>query len=138
MAGIITMQKMRYINSLSRVSKIKTSKCFIYNNVIIFAVPKAFLSKAIGPGAKNIKTLNEIFGKRVRVVVEPKGKQDLEKFVKSIVEPVQFNSIEEKNNEFVLTAGSRNKAALIGRNKRRLIELSQILEDVFGKGMKIV
>jgi len=138
MAGIITMQKMRYINSLSRVSKINTSKCFTYNNVIIFAVPKFALAKALGPGAKNIKKLNEIFGKRVRIVAEPKGKQDVEKFVKSVVEPVQFNSIEENENEFVLTAGSNNKAALIGRNKRRLIELNQILEDFFGKGLRIV
>jgi hypothetical protein len=38
----------------------------------------------------------------------------------------------------VLTAGSRNKAALIGRNRRRMIELNKILEDNFGKELKIV
>ncbi len=138
MAGTITMQKMRYLNSLNRISKVRTSRCFVYNNVIIFAVPKAFVSKAIGAGAKNIKEMQETFGKRVKIIVESSGNEDAERFVKDIVSPVELKSLEEKESEFVLTAGSRNKAALIGRNKRRLIELSQIMEDNFGKPLRIV
>lgn len=138
MAGIITMQKMRYINSLNRVSSVRTSRCFVYNNVIIFAVPKMLMSKAIGAGARNIRMLQEIFGKRVKIILEPRGKEDAEKFVRDIVSPVQFKSLEEKEDEFILNAGSQSKAALIGRNKRRLIELSQIMVDSFGKGLKII
>lgn len=136
--AIITMQKMRYINSLNQVSRVRTSRCFVYNNIIFFAVHKDFVAKAIGSGAKNIKILQEIFGKRVRVIVEPSGKEDAEKFVQAIVEPVQFKSLEEKEESFVLSAGSRNKAALIGRNKRRLQELNQIMIDNFGKGVRII
>jgi len=132
------MQKMRYINSLSRVSKVNTSSCFVYNNVIFFAVPKEFVSKAIGTGAKNIRTLQEIFGKRVKIIIEPSSRGDAERFVKDIVDPVQFKTLEEKEDHFILNAGSRNKAALIGRNKRRLLELNQIMIDNFSKGIKIV
>ncbi|NCO11194.1 hypothetical protein CO038_00500 [Candidatus Pacearchaeota archaeon CG_4_9_14_0_2_um_filter_39_13] len=138
MAGTITMQKMRYINSLNQVSRVRTSRCFVYNNTIFFAVPREFVSKAIGTGAKNIRTLQDIFSKRVKIIIEPAGNYDAERFIRSVVDPVQFKSLEEKEDHFVLNAGSRNKAALIGRNKRRLIELSQIMIDNFGKALRIV
>lgn len=132
------MQKMRYINSLNQVSNVQTSRCFDYNNTIIFAVSRPFMSKAIGIGAKNIRMLQEIFGKRVRIIAEPSGNHDAERFVRDVVDPIQFKSLEEKDEGFVLTAGSQNKASLIGRNKRRLIELNQIMNDSFGKGLRIV
>jgi len=96
------------------------------------------MSKAIGIGAKNIRMLQEIFGKRVRIIAESSGNQDAERFVRDVVDPIQFKSLEEKEDGFVLTAGSQSKASLIGRNKRRLIELSQIMNDSFGKGLRIV
>jgi len=135
MGGTITMQKMRYINSLNRISNVRTSDCFVYNNIIFFAVPKAFVSKAIGLGAKNIKELQMRFGKRVKIIPLT---EDVEKFIKSIVNPVEFKSLEAKEDCYILTAGGRNKAALLGRNKRRLIELNKIVEDFFGKPLKIV
>lgn len=132
------MQTMRYINLLNSVSKIHTRKCFVYNNVIIFAVPAKLLSKAIGSEGKNVRTLKERLGKRIRIIKDVRGIEEAERFVKDIVSPVDFVSLEVKDGLFILTAGPRNKAALIGRNKRRLIELNKILEDNFGKELKIV
>ena len=43
-----------------------------------------------------------------------------------------------KNLLLILTAGSQSKAALIGRNKRRLLELQRIAKDYFGKEFRIV
>lgn len=136
--ALISMQTMRYINLLDKTSRVKTSKCFVYNNVIIFAVPKALVSRAIGPNGEHARKIQQILGKKVRVIEEPHGLENAEKFVKDIVEPVDFKSLEIQNDEFVLTAGSQSKAALIGRNKVRLQELGQILEDNFGKTLRIV
>ena len=132
------MQTMRYINLLDRTSHVKTMKCYIYNNTIIFGVPKAFMAKAIGPDAEHIHAIQDKIGKRVKIVEESKGVEDLEKFISSIVAPVTFKSVEVKDEFVVLTAGSQSKAALIGRNRRRLIELDQILKDTFGFNLKIV
>ena len=52
--------------------------------------------------------------------------------------PVTFRDLNVENNEITLTAGSHSKAALIGRNKRRLNELKQISKDFFGKELKII
>ncbi len=125
----IDLQTMRYINLLDKISRVKTSKCFNYNNTIIFAVPKNFVSKAIGLNASNIKKMQENFGKKARIIEEAHGPEDAERFVRSIVAPVSFKSLEIKDNCLIINAGTQNKAALIGRNKRRLEELRRISID---------
>ena len=66
MAGIIDMQLMRYINLFARTTRVQTTKVFVYNNQIIFAVPKATVSIAIGKGAVNVRKLNEILRKKIK------------------------------------------------------------------------
>jgi len=136
--AIINMQTMRYINLLDRASNVKTKKCFVYNNTIYFAVPASLISKAIGPAASNIRRMQENLGKRIRIIPEPEGIMDAEKFVANIVDPVKFKSLEMKDGMFVLNASSQSKAALIGRNRRRLDELKQIMQDLFNLDLKII
>jgi len=132
------MKLMRYINLLDRVSNVKTRKCFVYNNAILFAVPRMMVSQAIGPGAYNIKVLQEQLGKRIRIVTEPRGVADAVNFVREVVSPIKFRSLEIKDGIFILNAGSSSKAALIGRNKARLEELREIVKNNFGIDLKIV
>lgn len=109
-----------------------------YNNAIIFCVPKSFLNKAVGEGGKNLKRLSETFGKKVRIIALPRGIQDAKGFIQTIIKPLTFKDFEIKGNEIIITAGIQNKAALIGREKRRLIELQRIVQDYFGKELKII
>ena len=132
------MQMMRYINLFDRVSNVKTTKCFLYNNTIIFAVPKQILSRAIGPQASNIYRIQDQLGKRVKVVTESDDVSNSENFIKSIVSPVSFKSVEVIDGVIVLTAGSQSKAALLGRNKRRYEELKKIVNDVYRLDLRII
>ena len=138
MAKTISMQDMRYLNLFGKITQISTRFCFSYNNQIIFCVPKNLISKAIGENGRNVKKINEILGKRVKVIPKPKGVYDIRKFVENIVSPVKFNDLEVAENEIILTAGNQSKAALIGRNKRRLFELQKISKDYFEKELRIV
>lgn len=136
--AIIDLQTIRYINLLDGVSGVKTRKCFTYNNSIFFAVPKELISKAIGQGAINIKKMQDRLNKKIKIISEPHGKEDLEKFISDVVEPVGFKQIDIEGTTAILNAGSQNKAALIGRNRRRETELKQIILDNFGIELKIV
>jgi transcription antitermination factor NusA-like protein len=136
--AILDLQTIRYINLLDGTAKVKTRRCFTYNNIIFFAVPESLVSKAIGPGAINIKRMHDKLNKKIKIISEPRGVEDLQKFVHDVVEPVQFKQIDVQENNAVLTAGSQSKAALIGRNRRREAELKQIIEDNFGLELKIV
>lgn len=134
----INMQDLRYLNLFGKITNINTRFCFGYNNLIIFCVPKALVSKAIGENGKNTKKMNEILRKRIKIIPSPAGIAEVKKFVEEIVSPVTFKDLEVKDNGIILTAGSQNKAALIGRHRRRLIELQKILKDYFGKELRIV
>jgi len=137
--SIINMQTIRYINLLDRASNVKTSKCYTYNNAIIFAVPKNLVSKAIGPDASNVRLIQEKLGKRVRIIEEPNGIGDILKFIQDIVYPIKFKAIDIKNKDVLVSAGNaQNKAALLGRNKRRYEELKIIIHGVFQLDLKII
>ena len=138
------MQDMRHLNLFEKITRVNTRYCFKYNEAIVFCVPMRFVSQAVGKGGENIKKMNEILRKRIKVIPKPRGIQDAKKFIEAIVSPVRFNELEVKDDtlkgtsEIILTAGSHSKAALIGRNKRRLIEMQGIVRDFFGREFRIV
>ena len=138
MGNVLDMKDIRYINLFGQVTRISTRYCFMYNETIIFAVPKHLVSKAIGEGGKNVKRINQVTKKKVKVIPLPLSVQYAEEFIKAVVSPVSFNDLEIKGDQMVITAGSQNKAALLGRNKRRLLELQKIVQDFFKKELRIV
>ena len=127
------MQLMRYINLFARTTGVSTTKVFVYNNQIVFAVPKSKVSIAIGRGAINVKRLNEILRRKIKVVSMPalEDNEGIGKFVEETVAPVEFNKIEVKENSVVVTAGRQSKAALIGRGRQREKELADVMKNFF-------
>ncbi len=138
MVKTIDMQDLRYLNLFEKVTRIQTRFRFNYNNAIFFAVPKPLVFKAIGKEGRNLKDISRVIGKRIKVVAAPRGIQDAKSFIESIVTPVTFKDLEVTDNEIVITAGgTQNKAALLGRNKQRLIEMQNIVQGFFGKDYRV-
>ena len=137
--AIIDMRTMRYINLLDKISHVRTSRCFIHNGAIFFAVNKKDVSRAIGPAAVNVKKIQETTGKKIRIIEEIEGIKNIKSFIEDIVSPVRIKSVEIVGNSVIITAGSsQTKASLIGRNRRREDELKRIIQDFFNLDMKIV
>ncbi len=144
MANTIDMQHMRYLNLFNKITRVSTRFCFNYNEMIVFCVPKQLVPRALGKNGENLKQINRILRKKIRIIPIPKGVQHAKQFIGAIVHPVTFKDLEIADNtlkgtsEIVLTAGSQSKAALIGRNKRRLLEMQGIVRDFFGKEFRII
>lgn len=138
MVNTLDMQDIRYLNLFSKITNVQTKFCFKYNETIMFCVPKRLVSKALGENAGNLRKMSEILRKKIKVIPIPNGVEDAQEFVKAIVSPVTFKELEVKDDEIVLTAGSQSKAALIGRNKRRLLEMQNILKNFFKREYRIV
>ena len=136
MVNTIDMQEMRYLNLFERIMKVRTRFCFKYNEMIVFCVPKPLLSRAIGEGGKNIRKMRDVLNKRIKIIAAPQGIQDAENFISAIVNPVTFKGI-EINDGWIVVSGGSNKAALIGRNKRRLHEMQKIVKSFFGREFRI-
>ena len=86
-----------------------------------------------------MKELQDKLKRRIRIIKEPNGIESVHSFVQSIVEPVRFKSVETNDNEIIITAGNKQrKAILFGRNKQRFEELKDIVSDFFKRELKIV
>jgi len=138
MASTIDMQDLRHLNLFGRITRVSTRFCFRYNEAIVFCVPRALVSKAIGEKGRNVREMYRILGRRVKVISQPRGIEDAKRFIEAIVSPVTFKELEVKDNEVILTAGQQSKAALIGRNKRRFLEMQKIVKSFFGMDFRIV
>jgi transcription antitermination factor NusA-like protein len=137
--GVIDMRAMRYINLLDKITRVKTRKCFIHNNVVFFAVSGDSVSKAIGPSASNIKLMQEKIGRKIKIIREENGFGDIKRFIEDIVAPIRLKSVEVKDGVIIITAGNnQNKATLIGRNKRRFLELKKVLHDFYNFDLRII
>lgn len=137
MANTIDMQDLRYLNLFEKIMRVRTRFCFRYNDSIIFSVPRELVSKSIGENGRNVRKMSEILGKRIRVIASPRGLHDAENFIRAIVAPLTIKSLEITDSE-IIVGGGTNKAALIGRNKRRLFEMQKIVKDFFGRDFRIV
>ncbi len=138
MVKTIDMQLMRYMNLFARISRVTSKHCFIYNSTIMFVVQKKDVSLAMGPGNINLKKMNAIVNRKVKVVGAPQSLADAEKFISTIIHPIEIKSVELKDNYLMINAGQQSKAMLIGRNKKRFEEMKKIVKEYFSKELKIV
>ena len=134
----LDMRFIRYLNLFERACNVRTSSCFEYNSIIIFAVPASLVSKAIGENGNNAKQLREVIGRNIKIISSPESEDDIAKFILDIIEPLKFKEIQITDSEVIINAGTQYKAALIGRNKRRLLELEDIVKQYFNRALRIV
>jgi len=121
MTSTFDMQDLRYLNLFAQITKVNTRYFFEYNNMLVFCVPRRLIKQALGQNAENLKKMSGIIGKRIRVVAQPNGVEDAREV-----------------NEIIMNAGRMNKALLIGREKRRLIEMQNIIKYFFKREFRIV
>ena len=139
MSNTINMQDMRYLNLFNKETGVSTRFCFKYNDFIVFSVNKNLVSKAIGENGRNVRRINEILGRKIKIISSPEGIRDAKHFISEIVNPVGFKDVEITNDEVIISsAGVQSKAGLLGRNKRRLFELQKIVKDFFGRDLRVV
>ncbi|NCN51870.1 hypothetical protein GW931_02570 [archaeon] len=138
MVNTIDMQGLRYLSLFRKITKLETRYCFLYNEILMFCVHKHDIPQALGRNGENLKKMSDILKRRVRIIQIPKGIETAKQFIQAVIAPVTFKEIEITPNELIVNAGSENKAALLGRNKRRLNEMKTIVKDFFRVEYKVI
>lgn len=138
MVNTLDMRDLRYLNLFRKITRIQTRYCFLYNEIVMFCVPPRMISQALGRGGENLKKMSDILKRRVRIVPIPDGIQNAKSFIQLVIAPVGFKEIEITPDEIIVNAGSENKAALLGRNKRRFLEMKEIVKDFFKLDYRVI
>jgi transcription antitermination factor NusA-like protein len=127
------------MNFFEKFIGLRTKHCFSFNGTLFFVVKPNFVAKAIGENGINIRKLALKLRRRIRIIAAPSSIADAEKFVASLVYPVQFKKFSIQGGEACITASQQSRAMIIGRNKTRLAELEKILDEYFNiKKLKLI
>lgn len=104
------------------------------NENLVFIVDEKELGKAIGKNGGNIKRIGGLIKKRIRVIGYS---DDVVKFVKNIVNPLKVY-IKNIDGEVIIEGNdSQTRAHLIGRDRKGVDEISNIVKKYFNVVVKV-
>ena len=129
---------MKFISMFERITKTNAKDCFKQDKKIIFIVNEGMAGKAVGKGGSNIKKLEGLFRKKVRIV---EFNPDLIEFVRNVVHPLQAKEIREEETGVVIITpiDSTTRGYLIGREAVNLRGFEEIVKRYFEvKEIKVV
>ncbi len=128
--GKYNLEIINHINLFETLTKARVKDCFIDDkNRFVFIVNKDDIGKAIGKNASNLKRVQDLLKKRIKIVA---FSDDVKEFIKSYVNPVELVSVNVNDNIVEIKANGINaKGLLIGRDKKNLETLKQVLKKYY-------
>jgi N utilization substance protein A len=120
-----------------QVTHVGVKDCFLQNERLIFVVKEGDIGKAIGKGGVNIKKIENMVKKKVKIV---EHSDDLAKFVANVVAPVKVKEVSVEDDVVVVTpVDSMGRGLLIGRGAVNLRGFEDIVKRFFSiKEIKVV
>ncbi|MBN1503253.1 NusA-like transcription termination signal-binding factor [Candidatus Woesearchaeota archaeon] len=112
------------------ITDTKLKDCFIDHNLLLtFIVQENQLGKAIGKKAVNVRRLEKLLNRKIKIV---EFNPTLEQFVKNLVQPLKVEKVNVDNGYVEVTGlDTKTKAMLIGRNKSNLTNNEDIIKKYF-------
>ena len=127
---------MKLITLFESMTGAKVKDCIV-NEKLIFIVEENEMGRAIGRNGVNIKRMENALKKKIKLV---EFTNDVLQFVKNMVQPIEIADIREEDG-IVMMYGkdTGTKAMLIGRERKNLIHLNDIVKRYFDvKEIKVV
>ncbi len=120
---------MQYMALFENITKSGVKDCISTEDFLIFIVNENDAAKAIGKKGVNVKKLQDILKKRIKIV---EFNQDKLIFVKNFIAPLESEEINETDN-IISIKGKDNKTRglLIGKNAKNLEQLKGIVKRHF-------
>jgi NusA-like KH domain protein len=139
------MSKITYNNDLLKimslfenVTRVELKDSFVdANGMLTFIVKENDIGKAIGKKASNVRNLERLLMKRIKIV---EFNPDVVKFAKNMIAPLMAEDITVDNDKVMIKgADMRTKGLLIGRNSQNIRNLENILGKYFNiKSVRVI
>lgn len=128
---------MKTISLFENITRASVKDCIEQEGRIIFIVNQNEMAKAIGPKGANIRKLENLLKKKIKIV---EYSEDVVEFVKNIVAPVKTGDVVLEDDVITITpADSMSRGLLIGRSAVNLRGFESIVKRHFPiKEIKVV
>ena len=129
---------MKFMSLFGSMTGTDPKDCFDMDSVLFFVVKPGDLWKALGKQASNLKRLEQVLKKKIRIIEFAEEKLE---FIQKAVLPLKISDITENEEGIVTIKGpdTKTKGLLIGRNAKNLRNLENIIRRYFEvKEIKVV
>jgi len=128
---------MKFISLFENITRINAKDCFKQGDKLVFIVNEGQAGKAVGKGGYNIKKLERLLKRKVKIV---EFNPDLIEFVKNVIHPMQAKEINEKEGIVTIKSiDSVTRGYLIGRGAVNLRQFEDVVKRYFDiKEMRVV
>lgn len=133
--NVESLQRMAHFEKLTR-SRLKD---FIETETkMFFVVEKGFLRKALGPDMKNVRKLETIFKKKIKII---EHNDDVIRFTINVLAPLKVVDIKELDGIITITGpDQKTKGLMIGSRATNLRMFESIVKKYFPeiKELKVI
>ena len=118
------METIGYINTFEMKTRVSVLDCIFDETSVYFLVESGKAGIAIGKNGKNIKRLQQIFKRQVKVIeYDKEPKKLIENMLSS-----KNTSIELKDSEAIVIIDPKEKGKIIGRMGSNIKKIRKLLE----------
>lgn len=127
---------LKFMTLFESITRSKLKDCIMGENALFIVEPNE-IGKAIGKKGANVKRLEEMLRKKVRIV---EYNSEVCQFVRNMIYPLQAKDVNEEEGIVTITGPDmKTKGLMIGRNAKNLNYLKDIVKRHFGiEDIKVV
>ncbi len=120
---------MKFISFFETSTRAKVKDCIDSGSSLIFVVQKGEIGKAIGKNASNIKRIENMLKRKVRII---EFDEDVCKFVRNVLAPLKVEEVELVDTKVVIRDNNmKTKGMIIGRDASNLQKHKEIVTRYF-------
>ena len=124
----LDLKTLGYIKIFENYTGASVKDCFVQGGNLNFIVKTGNIGRAIGKKGINIKMLGGKFKRPIRVL---EFNDDVVKFVKNLIYPINVNVEKRGTKVVIVTEDTKTKGFLFGRDKSKLKVMQEILDRYF-------
>ena len=127
---------MKYMSIFESLTGAKLKDCMV-NDIVVFVVQENEMGKAIGKKGSNIKRIEGILKKKVRLV---EFNNDVCRFIHNLIRPLDAKEIKEEDGIVSIYGNDVNtKSMLIVINRNKINSINEVVKMYFTvKEVKVV
>ncbi|MEA3514907.1 MAG: NusA-like transcription termination signal-binding factor [Nanoarchaeota archaeon] len=123
------IESIKLMTLFETITRSHVKDMIIREGTLIFIVMPGEIGKAIGKKAGNIKKLERISKKKIRII---EYSDDLEKFARNVIMPLKVNNIDIEGKIVTMTSpDSQTRGLIIGRAAVNLRNFESIVKRYF-------